>query len=83
MVLAGLALPDLARPTPESVARAASSALFLERARLVQPDFAPTPADAQAIAELVHRLDGMPLAIQITAARVNFLSPAAMLATRS
>jgi predicted ATPase/DNA-binding NarL/FixJ family response regulator len=79
MILPGLALPDLARPTPESIAQAASSALFLERARLVQPDFAPTPADAQALAELVHRLDGMPLAIQIAAARSRALSPAAML----
>ena len=79
MVLAGLALPDLVRPTPESVAQAASSALFLERARVVQPDFALSPADARAVAELVHRLDGMPLAIQITAARSNVLSPAAML----
>ncbi|HET9000752.1 MAG TPA: NB-ARC domain-containing protein, partial [bacterium] len=80
MILPGLALPDLARPSPESVARAASAELFLERARLVQPDFAPTPADAQALAELLHRLAGMPLAIQIAAARSRVLSPAAMLA---
>ena len=79
MVLAGLALPDLARRTPESVARAAAAALFLERARVVQPEFALSPADAPAVAQLVHRLDGMPLAIQITAARSNVLSPAAML----
>jgi predicted ATPase/DNA-binding CsgD family transcriptional regulator len=79
MLLAGLALPDLARPTPKSVAQAASTALFMERARLVQADFAPTPADAGALAELVHRLGGMPLAIQIAAARSNVLSPAAML----
>jgi predicted ATPase/DNA-binding CsgD family transcriptional regulator len=79
MLLAGLALPDLARPTPKSVAQAASTALFMERARLVLADFAPTPADAGALAELVHRLGGMPLAIQIAAARSNVLSPAAML----
>jgi predicted ATPase/DNA-binding CsgD family transcriptional regulator len=80
MILQGLAVPTLARPTPETVAQAPATALFLERARLVQADFAPTPEDARALAELVYRLDGMPLAIQITAARSNVLSPAAMLA---
>ena len=79
MILAGLALPDLERPTPYTIAHAASGALFLERARLVQPDFAPTREDATALAELLRRLDGMPLAIQITAARTNVLSPTAML----
>jgi predicted ATPase/DNA-binding CsgD family transcriptional regulator len=78
--LPGLAMPALARPTPETIAQAPATALFLERARLVQPDFAHTPGNARALAELVHRLDGMPLAIQITAARINVLSPAAMLA---
>ncbi len=80
MPLPGLAVPALARPTPETLAQAPATALFLERARLVQPDFAPRPEDAGALAKLVHRLDGMPLAIQITAARSNVLSPAAMLA---
>jgi predicted ATPase/DNA-binding CsgD family transcriptional regulator len=80
MPLQGLAVPDLARPTPETVAQSASGALFLERARLVQPDLAPPPEDARALAELLRRLDGMPLAIQITAARSNVLSPGAMLA---
>jgi predicted ATPase/DNA-binding CsgD family transcriptional regulator len=79
MVLAGLALPNLGRPTPETVAQAASAKLFSERAKLVQPDFALTPEDARALAELLHRLDGMPLAIQIAAARINVLSPGAML----
>jgi predicted ATPase/DNA-binding CsgD family transcriptional regulator len=78
MVLAGLALPNLGRPTPEVVAQAAAARLFLERAKLVQPDFALTPADAPALAGLLHRLDGMPLAIQIAAARVNVLSLLAM-----
>ena len=80
MLLQGLAVPTLDRPTPETVTRAASGALFLERAKLVQPDFTPSPEDARALAELLHRLDGMPLAIQITAARSNVLSPGAMLA---
>jgi non-specific serine/threonine protein kinase len=79
MVLGGLALPSLARPTPEAIAQAASVALFLERARLVRPEFTLSSADARAVAELVHRLDGLPLAIQIAAARINVLSPTAML----
>ena len=80
MPLQGLAVPTLTRPTPETVAQAPATALFLERAKLVQPDFASTPEDVRALAELLRRLDGMPLAIQITAARSNVLSPAAMLA---
>ncbi|HKW51961.1 MAG TPA: tetratricopeptide repeat protein, partial [Candidatus Eisenbacteria bacterium] len=79
MVLGGLALPNLARLTPEVVAQAASARLFSERARLVEPDFILTPAHARALAELLHRLEGVPLAIQIAAARINVLSPAAML----
>ncbi len=67
MALPGPALLNLARPTPETVARAASGALFLERARLVQPDFALTQEDARALAELLRRLDGMPLVIKIAA----------------
>jgi predicted ATPase/DNA-binding CsgD family transcriptional regulator len=79
MILQGLALPDLARPTLETITQAPATALFLERARLVQPDFNPTPTDARALAELAHRLDGIPLAIQIMAARSRALSPTAML----
>jgi predicted ATPase/DNA-binding CsgD family transcriptional regulator len=79
MVLAGLALPNLARSTPDVVAQAASGRLFLDRALRVQPDLSLTPVDARALAELLHRLDGIPLAIQIAAARINVLSPGAML----
>ena len=80
MILQGLAVPDLARATPETVTQTPATALFLAQARHVQPDFVVMPEDARALAELVHRLDGMPLAIQITAAHSNVLSPAAMLA---
>ena len=79
MVLAGLALPTLTRATPENVAQAASVTLFLERAKLTQPEFTLSPADARVVAEVVHRLDGMPLAIRIAAAHINVLSPADML----
>jgi non-specific serine/threonine protein kinase len=80
MGLRGLTVPDLARANPEAVAQAPATALFLAQASLIQPDFAVMPEDARALAELLHRLDGMPLAIKITAARSNVLSPAAMLA---
>ncbi len=79
-LLGGLTLPDLRSPDPVSVAQAPAGALFLEHARRVQPDLALTPADAYALAELLHRLDGLPLAIRIAAAHSHVLSPAAMLA---
>lgn len=60
-------------PLPEA------AELFLDRARLIHPDYATSPADAQAVAELVHRLDGIPLAVELAAARARILSPSALL----
>src|SRR5262249_51144011 len=48
--------------------------LFMDRATLVQPAFAATERDAPAIAEICRRLDGIPLAIELAAARVRALS---------
>ncbi len=79
-LLGGLTLPDLRSIDPASVAQAPAAALFLEHARRIQPDLALTQADASALAELLHRLDGLPLAIRIAAAHSHVLSPAAMLA---
>ena len=52
----------------------------MERARAVQPSFQLTDATAQAIAEIRHRLDGLPLAIELAAARLRHLPPWALLA---
>jgi predicted ATPase/class 3 adenylate cyclase len=54
--------------------------LFSERARAVRPEFNITEANADAIAELCRKLDGLPLAIELAAAQVRLLSPQATLA---
>ena len=52
-----------------------AAALFAERARAVKPSFRPSPADLRAIDEICRRLDGLPLAIELAAARVKTLAP--------
>jgi predicted ATPase/class 3 adenylate cyclase len=53
--------------------------LFIQRARDAQPDFAVTNENAPAVAEICHRLDGLPLAIELAAARIRLFPPRAML----
>src|SRR5215216_5317263 len=49
--------------------------LFMERAKAVRPDFELTPTNSQAVAEIVRRLDGIRLALELAAARVKVISP--------
>jgi predicted ATPase/DNA-binding SARP family transcriptional activator/DNA-binding CsgD family transcriptional regulator len=67
-----LPLPGLQRPsTVEDLSGCESCRLFMERARYRNPAFVPTPNNAWAVAEICRRLEGIPLAIELAAARVG------------
>jgi len=75
-----LELPDPEKlPSLEVLAQSDAVRLFVERARAVKPDFMVTAENAGAVAEICYRLDGLPLAIELAAARTKLLSPQAML----
>ncbi|MFI8239393.1 BTAD domain-containing putative transcriptional regulator [Streptomyces sp. NPDC085866] len=71
-----LGLPDPRRlPGVEELGRFASVRLFVERAGDADPGFRLTPGNAEAVAQICFRLDGMPLALELAAARVPVLAP--------
>jgi non-specific serine/threonine protein kinase len=86
--LAPLALPDISDSDPVFRENAgvlgtflhySSVQLFVQRAQAVQPTFKLTPENAVAIAEICRHLDGLPLAIELAAARIKTLAPQTML----
>lgn len=78
-------IPPLELPTPaqsqslEAISQCSAVQLFFQRARLVQPDLQITDETGPAMAEICRRLDGLPLAIELAAARVKLLPPRVML----
>lgn len=75
-----LALPDRATMPPfEQLEQYEAVRLFSERARAAKPQFVLTANNAQAVVEICHRLDGLPLAIELAAAWVKLFAPQALL----
>jgi predicted ATPase/DNA-binding CsgD family transcriptional regulator len=75
--LTPLTLPD--QSSAEIVLHYSCTALFAQRAQASQPDFQLTADNARVVAEICVRLDGLPLAIELAAARIKLLPPQAML----
>jgi predicted ATPase/DNA-binding XRE family transcriptional regulator len=86
--IAPLPLPDAPGPpgppgppeSPETLAGSPAVQLFVERARATRADLALDAETGQAVAEICRRVDGLPLAIELAAARTRLLPPAALLA---
>ena len=75
-----LALPDGTPSLPiHELTQYAAISLFLQRAMAIKPDFNVTTANVQTIAMICRRLDGLPLAIELAAARIKLLPPQALL----
>ena len=76
-----LVLPDLSRldcastDLTDALSNYAAVALFLERVRAMKPHFQPSGEEMLAIAEICIRLDGLPLALELAAARIKLFSP--------
>ena len=75
--LSPLALPI--QPSVEILSQSPSIGLFVQRAQASQPDFKLSADNAKAVVEICTRLDGLPLALELAAARIKLLPPQAML----
>jgi predicted ATPase/class 3 adenylate cyclase len=75
-----LGLPDatVRHPSADTIAGCEAVQLFVERAGAIRPDFRLTDQNAAAVAEICRRLDGLPLAIELAAARLKLFSPEAL-----
>ncbi|MDQ5854230.1 MAG: tetratricopeptide repeat protein, partial [Chloroflexota bacterium] len=74
-----LALPDRRHLPPlDALTQFAAVALFIQRAHAVKPDFQVTHENAAAVADICHRLDGLPLALELAAARSKLFPPQAL-----
>ena len=78
--LSPLAVPAVTPTDLETLSAVPAVAVFADRARAVAPSFSVTAANAPAVAGLCRRLAGIPLALELAAARVRFLNPQALLA---
>jgi predicted ATPase len=80
VVVPPLAVPDPTRlPSLEQLSQYDAVRLFIERAQAVKADLMLTSANAPVVAEICHRLDGLPLAIELAAARSKLFAPDALL----
>ncbi|WP_019971339.1 protein kinase domain-containing protein [Mycobacterium sp. 141] len=70
-----MSMPDEVRLPPEELGQYEAVTLFVDRATAVQPEFALTEENAETISRICQRLDGIPLAIELTAVRLRALSP--------
>lgn len=79
--VAPLALPDLVHlPSCEDLSQIAAVSLFLQCVRTIRPDFELTSENAYAVAQICVRLDGLPLALELAAARMKLFSAQGLLA---
>ncbi|HYP61747.1 MAG TPA: NB-ARC domain-containing protein [Thermomicrobiales bacterium] len=74
-----LALPEQGSELPDELRDNSAITLFVQRAQAVRPSFTLTDANFSTVAEICRRLDGLPLAIELAAARIKLLSPQSLL----
>jgi predicted ATPase len=70
-----LPVPISDGPSPEAIARNEAVTLFVERAKAAHPAFSLTATNTESVAEICRKLDGLPLAIELAAARITILPP--------